>query len=187
MAAEVIFVCGGVRSGKSSFAESKALVLSEMRGGSLHYIACGKAIDEEMKQRIDRHQQDRKNSNAGWTTWEQTTSLGKIAENFSDKDIILIDCITTWVTNEIFLEDIPAEDVTTNVMGDIKKVAAKAGTLILVSNDIFCEPLSENEWVKHFTSILGIIHQEIVSMADTAYSVKHGVAIVKKEKGETCI
>ncbi|EDL66223.1 bifunctional adenosylcobinamide kinase/adenosylcobinamide-phosphate guanylyltransferase [Bacillus sp. SG-1] len=186
MAAEVIFVCGGVRSGKSSFAESKAAALSKMRSGTLHYIACGKAIDEEMKQRIDRHQQDRKNSNAGWTTWEQATSLGEIAENFSDKDIILVDCITTWMTNEIYLENIPAEDVTPNVMRDINKVAAKAGTLFLVSNDVFCEPLSENEWVKRFTSILGTLHQEIVSMADTAYSVKHGVAIVKKEKGKTC-
>jgi adenosylcobinamide kinase / adenosylcobinamide-phosphate guanylyltransferase len=185
MAPEVIFVCGGVRSGKSTFAERMAVSLSEKSGSSLHYIACGKAVDEEMKQRIDRHQMDRKKSPAVWKTWERPSGIGELADEFSVSDIILVDCMTTLVTNELFGEEDVKQDAGKKVMKDIRRIASEAGTVILVSNDVFCEPLSGNELVNRFVHTLGTVHQKIVVMADIAYSVNKGIAVLKKGEGMT--
>jgi adenosylcobinamide kinase / adenosylcobinamide-phosphate guanylyltransferase len=185
MEGKVIFVCGGVRSGKSAFAEEIAVALSKKKSCSLHYIACGKAVDVEMKQRIDRHQQDRRDSNAGWKTWERPSQIGEIADQFTVRDIVLVDCITTLVTNELFGEGDLPKGVTEKVVYDIKRIASNAGAVILVSNDVFCEPLSRNEIVKHFVHTLGAIHQQVTAIADTAYSVNKGIAVMKKERGQT--
>jgi adenosylcobinamide kinase / adenosylcobinamide-phosphate guanylyltransferase len=180
MAGEVIFVCGGVRSGKSTFAEEMAVSLSKRSGSALHYIACGKAVDEEMKQRIARHQSERKKSPAGWDTWEKPSHIGELAVGFTKRDIVLVDCLTTLVANELFDEGIPGNDPGEKVMRDIKRIASKAGRVILVSNDVFCEPLSENKLVHRFVLTLGTVHQEIAEMADAAYSVNKGIAVLKK-------
>ncbi|WP_421378642.1 bifunctional adenosylcobinamide kinase/adenosylcobinamide-phosphate guanylyltransferase [Bacillus salacetis] len=182
MAGELIFVCGGVRSGKSTFAEEVAVSLSRRSGNSLHYIACGKAVDEEMKQRINRHQCDRKESLAKWKTWEKPTSIGELADRFTERDIVLVDCITTLVTNELFGDGTPTKDVIGKVMKDIEGIVSKAGSVILVSNDVFCEPLSEVELVKRFVRNLGTVHQQIAERAERAYSVNKGIAVMKKRE-----
>jgi adenosylcobinamide kinase / adenosylcobinamide-phosphate guanylyltransferase len=185
MAAEIIFICGGVRSGKSSFAESRAdFYKSAVPEAALHYIACGRAVDDEMSQRIRRHQDDRRNSEHSWMTWECPVNVGSLSENFSSKDIVLLDCVTTLLTNEMFsAESINERKLAENIVQDIKKLSKNAGKLILVSNDVFCEPVSTNDIGKNFTKTLGMVHQKLVEMAAEAYSVKNGIPVLKKGRG----
>ena len=58
--------------------------------------------DSEMKKRISRHQEDRRQSGCHWKTWEQPVSIGKLASYFKGDDIVLLDCLTTWLNNELF-------------------------------------------------------------------------------------
>jgi adenosylcobinamide kinase / adenosylcobinamide-phosphate guanylyltransferase len=185
MAAEIIFICGGVRSGKSSFAESRAdFYKSAVPEAALHYIACGRAVDNEMSQRIRRHQDDRRKSEHSWMTWECPVNVGSLSENFSSKDIVLLDCVTTLLTNVMFsAESINERKLTEKIVQDVKKLSKNAGKLILVSNDVFCEPVSTNVFVKNFTKTLGMVHQKLVEMAAEAYSVKNGIPVLKKGRG----
>jgi adenosylcobinamide kinase / adenosylcobinamide-phosphate guanylyltransferase len=185
MAAEIIFICGGVRSGKSSFAERRAeFHKSALPEAALHYIACGKAVDDEMGQRIRKHQADRRNSEHTWMTWECPVNVGSLSENFSSQDIVLLDCVTTLLTNEMFsAKSINERKLGEKIVQDIKKLSKNPGKLILVSNDVFCEPVSTNDFVKDFKNILGMVHQKLVEMAAEAYSVQNGIPVLKKGRG----
>lgn len=184
MAGEVIFVCGGVRSGKSSFGEKVAVSFSNKTDKTLHYIACGKAADEEMKERIGRHREDREKSPYSWTTWEIPKSISQAADHFCEKDIVLVDCLTTLAANEMFSEgDSFNQEAGDKVYQDIRKIACRAGVVILVSNDVFCEPISANEMVRSYVKTLGEIHQKITKLSKSAYSVNNGIATLKKGTG----
>jgi adenosylcobinamide kinase / adenosylcobinamide-phosphate guanylyltransferase len=185
MTAEIIFICGGVRSGKSSFAERRAeFYKSALPEAALHYIACGKAVDDEMGERIRKHQADRRNSEHTWMTWECPVNIGSLSDTFSSNDIVLLDCVTTLLTNEMFsVESSNEQNLTEKIVQDTKKLSKNAGKLILVSNDVFCEPVSTNNFVEHFTKTLGMVHQKLVEMAAEAYSVQNGIPVLKKGRG----
>ena len=72
---KLTFISGGVRSGKSAYAEKLLVDEAEKNGGRLVYIASGIATDSEMQARIERHQTDRAAHN--WTTIEQPVELGR--------------------------------------------------------------------------------------------------------------
>ncbi|EWG09495.1 bifunctional adenosylcobinamide kinase/adenosylcobinamide-phosphate guanylyltransferase [Cytobacillus firmus] len=182
----LIFITGGVRSGKSSFAERTAAALAEKTDGKLHYIAAGKAYDSEMEARIQRHQDDREKSGLGWTTWEKPSVLEEISGNFNHQDIILLDCLTTLLNNELFR----AEDgwrnrefedkLSSDILRAINEIRQKCRSLIVVSNEVLNEPIGENELVFTYAKILGMLHREIVKMADKALLVEAGIPIQMK-------
>ncbi|UOE55714.1 bifunctional adenosylcobinamide kinase/adenosylcobinamide-phosphate guanylyltransferase [Cytobacillus oceanisediminis] len=182
----LIFISGGVRSGKSSFAERTAAGLAIKTEGKLHYIAAGKAYDSEMEARIQRHQDDREKSGLHWTTWEQPSALEEISGNFNNQDIILFDCLTTLLNNELFR----AEDVWRNrefqdklssdLLRAISEIRQRCRFLIVVSNEVLNVPIGENELVITYSKILGTLHRNIVEMADEAVLVEAGIPILMK-------
>jgi adenosylcobinamide kinase / adenosylcobinamide-phosphate guanylyltransferase len=183
--ASLIFITGGVRSGKSSFAEKLALEMASENGGQLNYLATGVASDQEMVERIAKHQQDRKSVKFRWKTIEQSINIGAIADVFSEDDIILLDCVTTLLNNELFSakqkwnESFLAQ-VMENIITGINEIAEKAKTLIVVSNEVFHSSMVENELVFTYGKILGKIHQQLVQDAVQAYLVEAGIAIKMK-------
>jgi adenosylcobinamide kinase/adenosylcobinamide-phosphate guanylyltransferase len=93
-----VLVLGGARSGKSAFAER----LVAETGLSRHYIATGRAFDDEMRERIARHREDR---GGGWQTHEEPLALAaRIADVARADRAVLVDCLTLWVTN-LMLEE----------------------------------------------------------------------------------
>jgi adenosylcobinamide kinase / adenosylcobinamide-phosphate guanylyltransferase len=182
----LVFISGGVRSGKSSFAEKVAADIAGQTGGQLHYIAAGQSTDSEMKNRIARHQKDRLESGLNWKTWEQSRDLRQLSGAFSSNDIVLLDCITTLLNNEFFA----SEDEWKNpqfqnqVIGSIKEgveqIAESCHTLVVVSNEVLNESLGENELVFTYGKILGQLHQHLTAMAKRAYLVEAGIPILMK-------
>src|SRR5690625_1896099 len=100
----IIFITGGARSGKSSFAEDYAAAKAQQKAVGLNYIATSKPSDEEMVQRIKMHQRDRKKSENPWETWEWPFDLHEIVSHFKQSDVILLDCLTVLLSNELFRE-----------------------------------------------------------------------------------
>ncbi len=98
-----VLVLGGARSGKSRFAEG----LCEQSGLERHYVATGRAWDDEMRDRIAKHRLDRGD---GWVTHEEPLQLADILRGIDAPDrVVLVDCLTLWVTNLMLDEaDIPA-------------------------------------------------------------------------------
>ena len=184
-ASSFIFITGGVRSGKSSFAERKAVEIASRTGGQLTYLATGVPSDPEMKERIEKHQRDRLAVTYQWKTLEQFVHIGELANHFNDEDIVLLDCVTTLLNNEMFSseqewDDQFLETVKEHVITGVTSIKNRAGTLIVVSNEVLNEPLCANEIVFTYGRLLGRIHQYLVKEADQVFLVEAGIPIVMK-------
>jgi adenosylcobinamide kinase / adenosylcobinamide-phosphate guanylyltransferase len=183
-ASSLIFITGGVRSGKSSFAERKAVEFASKTGGQLNYLATGVPSDPEMKERIEQHQRDRDSGTYHWKTLEQSIQIGKLADKFNHEDIILLDCVTTLLNNELFSseqngDECFLETVKKNIITGINLIKKRAGALIVVSNEVLYESLG-SEIVVTYGRLLGQIHQYLVMEADQVFLVEAGIPIVMK-------
>lgn len=184
----IVFISGGVRSGKSRFAEQLAAEKAEQTGGLLHYIAAGQASDAEMKERIQRHQKDRLDSGLNWKTWEKPAQLQELSDAFKNTDIILLDCLTTLLNNEFFsvneqwMELEFQQKVMQEIFEGIEQISHKCHCLIVVSNEVLNEPQGNNELVLVYKRMLGKLHQQIVAKAKQAYLVEAGIPILMKGK-----
>lgn len=178
--AQLIFITGGVRSGKSRFAENRAASFRDQ--GTLHYLACGEPSDEEMKERISRHQHDRASKNVPWETVECPTDIGSVAERLNEQSVVLLDCVTTLLSNELFQKDGTLQlETKQKIQSGIEKLRERAKALIIVSNELTQEPLTSG--VERYARQLGELHQWIVSEADEAYLVENGVPRLMKGAG----
>ncbi|MBM7661187.1 adenosylcobinamide kinase/adenosylcobinamide-phosphate guanylyltransferase [Bacillus mesophilus] len=173
----LVFVSGGARSGKSTFAEQ--LVANVAAPGNLHYIATSEVTDAEMKSRIFHHQERR---TGDWTTWEQPTNMIELAPKFSTDDCILLDCLTILTANELFHGGViqSANKVYEKMIHSIKQFHT-VKMFVIVSNDLFSDKLPDDEGSLLYMKLLGSLHQEIVRTADYAYQVNYGIP--KKMKG----
>src|SRR5699024_1899873 len=109
---QLIFIIGGARSGKSSFAESYAVELAKKEKEKLYYLATSKKSDDEMVDRIKRHQEDREQSEMHWETVEVPLQTGKNDASFSPNRVDMLDCLTILLSNEILHSGL--YDVTSN-------------------------------------------------------------------------
>jgi adenosylcobinamide kinase / adenosylcobinamide-phosphate guanylyltransferase len=184
-AASLIFITGGVRSGKSSFAEKMAEEHAKGNGGQLNYIATGVASDPEMRERIVKHQNDRESGKSRWRTIEQSQTIGESAAYFNKEDIILVDCVTTLLNNELLSCNQEWDDsflalVMETILSGINKIRERAKVVIVVSNEVFYESIAENDLVFSYSRILGKIHQQLVKEADQAFLLEAGIPINMK-------
>ncbi|OEH93517.1 bifunctional adenosylcobinamide kinase/adenosylcobinamide-phosphate guanylyltransferase [Bacillus solimangrovi] len=178
------FVCGGVRSGKSSFAEQ--LIEEHSDQSQCHYIATSTITDSEMQNRIVRHKNDRVQSQINWQTWEQPKQLDLLTRHFSKDDVLLIDCLTVWLSNELFTSNIwKCEEkvaTTVNKMLDVlKTLSERCKHVIIVSNDIFHSGFPDDFGSKVYVRSLGHLHQAIVRMSNLSYEVEFGSARLMKD------
>jgi adenosylcobinamide kinase / adenosylcobinamide-phosphate guanylyltransferase len=194
LAEQLIFISGGVRSGKSQFAEKLAVDLSGLTQGhetsdspyQLHYIAAGQASDEEMKTRISQHQTDRHLSGLNWNTWEQPNGLTELSDVFGEDDVVLLDCLTTLLNNEFFKEENLwknirfQERIMEEILEAIEKIANSCHALIVVSNEVFSDTNGDTELIFIYKKILGKLHQKVVAKAKLAYLVESGIPLLMK-------
>ena len=183
--AALYFITGGVRSGKSRFAEQTAQEWAIEQHATLHYLACGRVFDAEMAERVNRHQEDREKSPIPWKTWEFPTDIERIVDGINQDSVVLLDCLTTLVDNELFTQQKPLEaefleETFIKIMNGIEEIQRHAACLIIVSNEVIQEPIFHNEFLHTYAKMLGLLHQGIVERADAAYMVEWGIPIMKK-------
>lgn len=189
----LIFITGGVRSGKSHFAEQTAIQHYQAQPGPtkrLIYLASGIALDREMAKRIDRHQADRQAQPVQWLTVEAPYDMSDFLATLQDGDVVLWDCVTTWLTNAFYegydsgtpCIDQPGciENKLQIVKQAILSLLNKDVTFLVVSNELFDEPPYDSEEVELYRRTLGQWHQWFVAIAQEAYEINYG--IVKRWK-----
>ena len=164
---EIIFITGGTRSGKSSF----AIKLAEQNSDSPVYLATARIWDDDFKERVKRHQDDRDKK---WHTIEEEKSIDKL--NIGGKTVVL-DCITLWLTN-IFHDNQYNLDKS---LAEAKKIwdnfIQQDFELIAVSNEIGLSIHPENKTARKFTDLQGFMNQYIASCSVHAYLVVSGIPI----------
>ena len=178
---EIILLLGGSRSGKSSYAE----VLAKKSAEKVLFVATAEAGDEEMRLRIQKHQQARP---AGWRTLEATSHLGsRIEDELEDEKLIIIDCITLLVSNIFCRHDttqfanISDSDLEKQIVSEIqelqrcfKKVAA---SFIIVSNELGLGLVPDNRMGRLYRDFLGRANQMLAQSADEVYFLVAGIPL----------
>ncbi len=160
-----VLILGGARSGKSAFAEKLA---AESRLKKI-YLATGRAFDREMEDRIVKHRQDR---GEGWTTIEEPFKLVETLTTESTANrVILVDCLTLWVTN-LMMEE---KNLETEFETLCQCLVQLKGPVIFVSNEVGQGIVPDNNMAREFRDHAGRLHQMIASEAETVYFVTAGL------------
>ena len=187
MEAPICFVAGGVRSGKTAFAEGLACEFAAEASAPLFYLACGRAADAEMDERIRRHKEERKKSGRGWSTGEFSRDISLAAGEMEAGTVILLDCLTTLLDNELFrkpgygMEREGQADAVKKILADISCLRRKASAIVIVSNEVFQEPALPGGVVFAYRRLLGQLHQEIACEAAAAFRMEAGIPLMMKE------
>ncbi|TCL73880.1 bifunctional adenosylcobinamide kinase/adenosylcobinamide-phosphate guanylyltransferase [Rhizobium sp. BK251] len=166
----VVFVLGGARSGKSRFSEE----LAAATGLERHYVATGRAWDEEMRDRIARHREDR---GGAWTTHEVPLDLvGCLRATDQADRCILVDCLTLWVTNLMMAE----RDMAAEFAALAELLPRTKARIIIVSNEVGLGIVPENRMARDFRDHAGRLHQLIAAAAAEVYFVAAGLPLKMK-------
>lgn len=184
---KLTFISGGVRSGKSSYAE-KLLTSAQNGKGRLVYIASGKATDSEMSERITKHKQDRVGYD--WVTIEQPTNLAESIPYIQKGDYVLWDCMTTWLANELYEgweKGSPCmhqphcmEKKEQELLESLQLIVEKATRFVIVSNEVLNDLPSEYDETEIYRIWLGQLHQKVVEVAHVAIEMDGGLPIYWK-------
>lgn len=168
-----ILVLGGARSGKTGFAERLA-----MRAGSKPaYLATAQALDAEMRDRVQSHKEQRQGRFA--TIEEPLELAAAILTAARTHDVILVDCLTLWITNLIVANrDVAAavEELLVTLNDE------KTTRVILVSNEVGLGIVPDNAMARMFRDLTGSAHQRLADICDDVYFVFAGLPMVLKGK-----
>jgi adenosylcobinamide kinase / adenosylcobinamide-phosphate guanylyltransferase len=165
-------VLGGVRSGKSRFAESLALAQS----APVTVIATATAGDAEMKRRIEIHRARRP---AHWKLREEPRALAHALTTVAAADrFVLVDCLTLWLTNLLCHEDETLLE--TEVARLLAVWPELPGEVVAVSNEVGMGIMPINDLARRFADAAGELHQAIAACSERVVSVVAGIPVTVK-------
>ena len=170
-----LLVTGPCRSGKSAC----ALEHAEKCGPKRLFIATAQVFDAEMETRVKRHRAERDPS---WTTVEEPRDpAGVIQNRHTEYDVILLDCITLWLTN-LLGDDLSDEDIL-NRVDDLCIAMQKArARIIVVTNETGWSIVPENALARRFRDLAGFANQRLARAAESVILTVAGLPMVIKEK-----
>lgn len=186
----VTLVVGGARSGKSTFAENKA----KEYGGNITYLATSVITDESMADRVKKHRAQRPQE---WKTIERYKNFSELQNDidFVNSDTIMIDCITTLITNfmidsgidfdnckveEVNILESKIKEEVLNLISLCRNLNKK---LIIVSNEVGLGVVPAYYMGNFFRDISGRINSSIAIEADNVYFTVSGLPMKLKSKG----
>ena len=176
--ADIIFISGGCRSGKSDYAEKLAFTLPHPHV----YLATCPRVDQDMDDRIHRHQQQR--AGKGWRNIEEELDLEKIFRENSGATI-LVDCVTLWINNLMWQAEQKNEEMNEAQMAErcdklLKVIDDIDGTVIFVSNETGMGIMPVNRQARIFGDLAGRCNQLLAAAAKQATFMVSGIAMQLK-------
>lgn len=168
MSKTLYFITGGARSGKSAFAEKLANTLTGKRA----YIATAQAFDAEMAAKIEHHRNKR---GTAWDTYEEPLAVAELlAKLKSEYDIVLLDCLTLWLSNSMAHSD-RDESVTARSDELVGAIRDFGGDCVVVSNEVGLGIVPDNPLARKFRDFAGMLNQKVARTADEVYLTVSGI------------
>jgi len=178
---QLVLVLGGVRSGKSAYAQELA---QQIGGQQVLFVATAEAGDAEMARRIAAHRQSRP---APWRTLEACRDVGPaIATQVGDAKVVVVDCLTLLVSNVILsLGDTPESRAAENaVQAEIQALVqacqACPARCIVVSNEVGLGLVPDYPLGRLYRDLLGQTNQVLAAHAQAVYLMVAGLPIELK-------
>ncbi len=163
-------VLGGARSGKSGYAQRQAEQAAEAAGRPPVFIATAEAFDDEMRDRIARHQAER---GQGWRQVEAPMNLAEAVRALSAEDVAVVDCLTLWLSNQM----LAGRDLAAAVHDLAQALAACPAALWVVSNEVGWSLVPDNPLGRRFRDEAGRLNQRIAAVADAACLIVAGMRL----------
>ncbi|MFA4901764.1 MAG: bifunctional adenosylcobinamide kinase/adenosylcobinamide-phosphate guanylyltransferase [Desulfobaccales bacterium] len=170
----VALVLGGARSGKSRY----GLGLAAHCPAPRLFVATCEPRDAEMEARIAAHQTER---GSDWTTQEVPVELtATLSAAQGHYGVILVDCLTMWVSNLLLQEGAPQGRIQTACEGLVESLQKTVTPIILISNEVGMGIVPDNPLSREFRDQAGWLHQRLAQVADLVVLVVAGVPLLVK-------
>lgn len=169
-----ILVTGGSGSGKSEYAENRAMELGNMR----IYAATMQAYGEEGRARVTRHQRMRMGK--GFRTIECPADLeNTLLPQVPADGVVLLECMSNLAANEMFGADppCPAKETAERILRQMKLLLAVCRHVIVVTNEVFSDGGGYGAETMEYIRALGMINQEMGALADEVTEVVCGIPV----------
>ena len=182
---QIILVLGGARSGKSAFAQQ----LAQRSERSVAMIATATASDEDMRERIIRHRETRPSH---WHTIEEPLKLAQACRQAASvADVIVLDCVTVWLSNWLFSQGDPdhvktaaiSSNYTDSALDAIEQLLTTlAGldaskTLVAVTNEVGLGIVPAYAIGRIYRDVLGHVNQRLAAVATRVYFMVAGLGV----------
>lgn len=173
----LVFISGGVRSGKSTLGEKFA---DELAAGRKIYLATAAVYDDEMLERIAIHKNQR--TGRGYITIEKSTDIQEIVNIIKSDDTILLDCLGNLLANEMFKDEKTESkiNITEKIFKSLYAINEKAENLIIISNDVFSDGCTYSDSVIEYIDTLAKLHIKIAGISQRAIECVAGNSIYHK-------
>ncbi|MPM90959.1 Bifunctional adenosylcobalamin biosynthesis protein CobU [bioreactor metagenome] len=162
-------VIGGAACGKSEYAEALALDSD----GPRYYIATMMPYGDEGLARIEKHRRMRKEK--GFITLEQYTDIG--SAQIEHGAVALLECLGNLTANALFS---PQGSSAEKILDGVLQLENRCETLIIVTNDIFCDGIAYNPSTMRYMQALSALNNALSARFERVVEVVCGIPIYLK-------
>jgi adenosylcobinamide kinase/adenosylcobinamide-phosphate guanylyltransferase len=175
---KIIFILGGARSGKSSYATQLASRFKKR----VAFVATCPRLDEEMKRRIEIHKKSRPSY---WQTFEETEDITSVLKKLNHRFyVILIDCLSLLVSN-LLLKGLSETVIEGRIKNAFKILKRHNGVSIIVSNEVGLGIVPGNKLARGFRDLAGRVNQLVAEEASEVFFMISGIPL-KIKGGNRC-
>ena len=167
------FITGGVRSGKSYFAEQ----IASSWKTEVVFLATAEAIDDDMTVRIINH---RKSRPPEWLTIEEPIDVSGALDRIPSSRDVIIDCLTVWVGN-LFHHGMPAENIESRAHRLVECLALRDGRTVVVSNEVGMGIHPESEMGRQYRDCLGRVNSIVAAGSASTVFMSAGKAMILQD------
>jgi adenosylcobinamide kinase/adenosylcobinamide-phosphate guanylyltransferase len=169
----VTLVLGGVRSGKSRYAQQLA-----EQSRRVMFVATAKSSDDEMQRKIERHREERP---VDWTTVEEPLELARVLMHHQlDCDVMVVDCLTIFAANLLEEEGVNEEAIEQRIEAFCAALRSAGCSVVLVSNEVGSGVVPAYPLGRRYRDLLGEINQRVARVADDVVLMVAGLPLVLK-------
>jgi adenosylcobinamide kinase/adenosylcobinamide-phosphate guanylyltransferase len=185
------FILGGQKSGKSRRAEQRAIdwLAGAPAARRAVLIATAQALDDEMRERIVRHQADRARRVPALRTVEEPVELARaIVSESAPETLVVVDCLTLWLTNLLMpLRSEAAKPSTRTPSAHVSMLLIALrearGPVVLVGNEIGLGVIPLGRETRAFVDTLGRMNQDVAAACGRVTLMVAGLPLTLKAPG----
>ncbi len=181
MSKSLTLILGGVRSGKSRFAQRLASDQDRVL-----FLATAEAGDVDMEARIQAHKEARP---AGWDTLEEPLDLAtSLSSVLNDYDVVILECLTLWISNMMLAPPMAGDakaDIPSRVHQLLEMFRSGNASWIVVSNEVGLGVIPPTTLGRNYADELGRVNQIVAAEADVVYFMAAGLPMQIKGQRPT--